>query len=109
MAPDIMPWIWSTVLVVLLLMGLLWGLRRWPMASGWPVRGAAPGLKLLSSLSLGPQQRVVAVTWHDGQAGAVYLLGVTPHQITCLQTLPPGSLADVPFTVEDAVIPVKRS
>jgi flagellar protein FliO/FliZ len=110
MAADIMPWVWSTALVVLLLLGLLWGLRRWPMSSVWKNGRSSPGLKLLSSLSLGPQQRVVAVTWHcEGQPSAVYLLGVTPHQINCLQALPPGDLVDEPLAAYSSVRPLDRA
>lgn len=55
--------------------------------------------RLLSSLSLSPQQRIVTVEVLQGQTRTRLVLGVTPQSITCLHTMP-GSDDAQPVAVD---------
>ena len=57
--------------------------------------GAAPA-RVLTAVSLGPQQRLVTVEVGTGDARSCLVLGVTAQQITCLHVLPAPSCAQTP-------------
>jgi flagellar protein FliO/FliZ len=50
--------------------------------------GSASVSRVLSSVAVGPQQRVVTVEVGPEHARSVLVLGVTAQQITCLHTIP---------------------
>ena len=82
------------VLFVAALSALPWLIRRLqqrrigllPGAAGTPSR-------VLSSVAVGPQQRVVSVEVGPAHARTVLVLGVTAQHISCLHTLPAASFA----------------
>lgn len=55
--------------------------------------------RLISSLALSPQQRVMTVEVVQGQTRIRLVLGVTPQSITCLHVMP-GDEAPTPLTAE---------
>ncbi|PXW91943.1 flagellar protein FliO/FliZ [Sphaerotilus hippei] len=92
-----MPLVWLVVIVALIPAALL--LLRRSRVGGLLVRPAqGGGPRLVASLGLGPQQRVVTIEVGEGEARRCLVLGVTPHQITALhQWQPPeASVAEPP-------------
>ena len=97
---------WTGLLWFVLVLGMipaaLWLLKRSGVAG---LRGGAqPGLaRLVGSLPLGAQQRLVTVEVGEGASRRWLVLGVTPQQISTLHTLeePPvlaaGQTPVVPF------------
>ena len=82
---------WPALLLLALMVGIAWALKwargRVPGLPGLPgVQG--PALKLLGSLSLGPQQRVVTLQVGQGDDATCLVLGVAPGSITALHQLP---------------------
>ena len=88
---------WPTLILVVLfvaaMLALPWLVRRpqhknlLPRGMGM-ARGAAPlTSQVLSSLSIGPQQRVVTVQVGEGHEAVRLVLGVTAQQIQCLHML----------------------
>ncbi len=72
---------------------LVAGLACLPFAVRWLVRKKAWGpmapdaARILSSLPLGPQQKVVTLEMGPKEARFQLVLGVTPQAITCLHTM----------------------
>ena len=82
----------SSLLWVVLFVGAIatlpWLLRRWQRSrSALPGTGG-PGSRILSSVAIGPQQRVVTVETGTARERVVLVLGVTGQQINCLHVLP---------------------
>ena len=89
------PGIGSTLIALLLVLGLIvglaWLLRRMPGFSQG-LRGGN-GLRVASSVQVGSKERVVVVTEGDKR----WLLGVTAQQISLIEILPPAPpIAAVP-------------
>ena len=82
----------QTLLVVVLFvaaMALLpWLVRRVKQRQSALGGAAAAASRVLSAVSLGPQQRLVTVEVGAGAARTCLVLGVTAQQITCLHVLP---------------------
>lgn len=79
-SPGLFGAVFALLLVLGLIVGLGWLLRRMPGSGFRP----AAGLKLVASLALGPKERVVVVEVNGQQL----LLGVTAGGISTLHTLP---------------------
>lgn len=97
---------WTGLLWFVLILGMipaaLWLLKRSGVAGGR--LGCQPGLtRLVGSLSVGAQQRVITVEVGEGAGRRWLVLGVTPQQINTLHTLdePPalasGETPSMPF------------
>ena len=90
----------QTLLVVVLFvaaMALLpWLVRRLKQRQSTLGGASAVAARVLSAVSLGPQQRLVTVEVGAGDARTCLVLGVTAQQITCLHVLPAPSSAPAP-------------
>ena len=82
----------QTLLVVVLFVAALallpWLVRRVKQRQSALGGAAAAASRVLSAVSLGPQQRLVTVEVGAGTARTCLVLGVTAQQITCLHVLP---------------------
>jgi flagellar protein FliO/FliZ len=67
---------------------LPWLVRRWQRGRSVLPGAASVGSRVLSSVAVGPQQRVVTVEAGTAQQRVVLVLGVTAAQINCLHVLP---------------------
>ena len=90
----------QTLVVVVLFVGAMaclpWLVKRLQQRHGVGAAVAGTASRVLSTVAVGPQQRVVTVeVQHEGQR-AVLVLGVTAQQIQCLHVLPAGGAALVP-------------
>ncbi|HEY9095739.1 MAG TPA: flagellar biosynthetic protein FliO [Hydrogenophaga sp.] len=74
--------------LLLAMMVVAWLLQRWRRHLPNMSRQAGPALKVMNTLSLGPQQRVVTVRVGEGERGVCLVLGVTPGGITALHQCP---------------------
>ncbi|WP_137919915.1 flagellar biosynthetic protein FliO [Hydrogenophaga sp. 2FB] len=73
---------------------LKWARRRLPGAAGHN----GPPMQLLSSLSLGPQQRVVTMQIGQGDDRVCLVLGVSPGSVNTLHQMPmPADLPNTPI------------
>ena len=90
----------QTLLVVVLFvvaMALLpWLLRRLKQRQSALSGTGAVAARVLTAISLGPQQRLVTVEVGTGDARTCLVLGVTAQQITCLHVLPAPASAQTP-------------
>ena len=90
----------QTLLVVVLFvaaMALLpWLLRRLKQRQSALDGTGAVAARVLTAISLGPQQRLVTVEVGTGEARTCLVLGVTAQQVTCLHVLPGPSSAAAP-------------
>ena len=90
----------QTLLVVVLFvtaMALLpWLLRRLKQRQSALSGNGAVAARVLTAVSLGPQQRLVTVEVGSGDARTCLVLGVTAQQITCLHVLPAPASAQTP-------------
>ncbi len=90
----------QTLLVVVLFvtaMALLpWLLRRLKQRQSALSGNGAVAARVLTAISLGPQQRLVTVEVGTGDARTCLVLGVTAQQITCLHVLPAPASAQTP-------------
>ena len=90
----------QTLLVVVLFvtaMALLpWLLRRLKQRQSALSGNGAVAARVLTAISLGPQQRLVTVEVGTGEARTCLVLGVTAQQITCLHVLPAPASAQTP-------------
>lgn len=81
-------------LFVAALAALPWLIRRLQQRQlGLMPGGAGAAGRVLSTVAVGPQQRVVTVEVGPAQQRVVLVLGVTTQQITCLHVLPASSFA----------------
>jgi flagellar protein FliO/FliZ len=79
---DMLRFAGSLVLVLALLGGLLWGLKR--MQSGVRLSGGARQLQVIEAVSVGPRQKIVLVRVGTREV----LVGVSPTQLTALGSWP---------------------
>ena len=101
----------SLFLIILFLAGLMclpWLIERLKKRYGLNLGGSSGPTRLVSTLPLGPQQRVVTVEVGPADARVWLVLGVTPQSIQCLHTLaaapdaPPAVLAPGALPAEGA-------
>ena len=85
----------SSLVWVVLFIGAIatlpWLVRRWQRGRAALPGATGAGSRILSSVALGPQQRVVTVETGTAQQRVVLVLGVTAQQIQCLHVLPAAS------------------
>lgn len=93
---DWLQYMFSFALVIGLLLGLLWALRRIQNSAALG-RKSSPRLRHIESLSVGPRQKIILIQV-DGQD---VLIGMTPHQMTALSTCPASVSAKHPTTTEE--------
>jgi len=83
---------WQSIGPLALLVGLLallpWGLRWLQRLQRGKAGGVWLSSDLISSVAVGPQQRVVTVEVGPPHARTWLVLGVTAQQVTCLQSFP---------------------
>lgn len=72
---------------------LPWLVRRIQRRQGGLASAGGVGSRVLASVALGPQQRVVTVETGGPQERVVLVLGVTAQQISCLHVLRGASFA----------------
>ncbi len=85
---DWLQYVLSFALVIALLLGLLWTLRKLQNGSHM-LRKKSQRLQAVETLSIGPRQKIVLLQV-DGQA---VLVGVTAHQMTALSPWPATAAA----------------
>ncbi len=78
---DWLQYLLSFALVIGLLLGLLWALRKLQNGQGF-IKRPHQRLQLIESLSVAPRQKIALIRL-DGQE---VLVGITPHQINLLHT-----------------------
>jgi flagellar protein FliO/FliZ len=83
------------VFIVCLIPLSLWVLKRSGYAGGL-ARPAMGGMRLVGSLPIGPQQRIVTVEVGEGAARRWLMLGVTAQQIQLLHQMAPGAAVEAP-------------
>ncbi|WP_313316149.1 flagellar biosynthetic protein FliO [Pulveribacter sp.] len=88
----------QTLLVVVLFVAALsalpWLIRRLQQRhAGLLPGGAGAASRVLSTVAVGPQQRVVTVEVGPAHQRTVLVLGVTAQQVSCLHVLPAASFA----------------
>lgn len=88
----------TLVVVVLFMAGMAclpWLVRKIQQkhAESGRLRGAAVS-RVLSSVAVGAQQRVVTLEVGPEHARSVLVLGITPQQITCLHSIPVSRAQD---------------
>ena len=87
---------WPALVLLALMVGIAWSLKwargRVPGLPGVPGQ-QGPALKVLSSLSLGPQQRVLTLQVGEGEHATCLVLGVAPGGVNALHhmALPPAA------------------
>ena len=81
------------LVLLAVLVGIAWALKWARGRVPGLVAGTGPSLRVLSSLALGPQQRVVTVEIGDGERRIGLVLGVAPGSVQTLHTLelPPAA------------------
>ena len=84
----------APALALLVIMVLIaWLLQRYRRHLPGVAAQAGPALKVMGSLALGPQQRVITVQVGEGEQRLCLVLGVSPGSITALHQMPlPDSL-----------------
>ncbi|MCZ2103929.1 MAG: flagellar biosynthetic protein FliO [Comamonadaceae bacterium] len=82
------------VLFVVVIAALPWLVRRWQHQRSGVPRAAGAGSRVLASVAVGPQQRVVTVETGTSAQRVVLVLGVTAQQVSCLHVLAGASFAD---------------
>ncbi len=90
MLQNALPAVLLLAIMVGIALALKWARGRVPGLPGLTGAGAArgPSLQLLTSLSVGPQQRVITVQVDDGQTRTCLVLGVAAGSITALHSVP---------------------
>lgn len=89
---ELLQYLLSFVLVIALLLGLLWTLKR--VQGGALLQRKHQRLQVLETLSLGPRQRLALVRVNDQEL----LIGVTAGQINALGALQARTLEANPET-----------
>ncbi len=92
--------LWFLFIIALIPLAL-WMLKRSSLG-GLGSMGAGNVTRVVSTTSLGPQQRLVTVEVGSGDARQWLVLGVTPHSITAVHTLAPQE----PVATPDARAPI---
>ncbi|OSZ67224.1 flagellar biosynthetic protein FliO [Hydrogenophaga sp. IBVHS2] len=105
MLQNALPAVLLLAIMVGIALALKWARGRVPGLPGLPGASAArgPSLQLLTSLSVGPQQRVITVQVDDGQNRTCLVLGVAAGSITALHSLP---MPATPATEAPAATPL---
>jgi flagellar protein FliO/FliZ len=85
MLQNAIPALLLLALMVGIAFALKWARARLPGVAG---QGNGPALRVLSSLSLGPQQRVVTVQVGQGDERVCLVLGVAPGGVSALHQMP---------------------
>lgn len=84
---DLVSLVGNFLLVLVLLVAVLWLLRRLQGFKGLQgLRPAARRLSVVESLSMGPRQKLALVRWDDREV----LIGLTPQGFTVLQPARPA-------------------
>lgn len=83
---DMLRFLGSMLLVLALLGGMLWGLKRLQSGALRP-GGAARQLQVVEAVSVGPRQKIALVRVGNREV----LVGVSPGQITALGHWPAGT------------------
>lgn len=82
---------WPALVLLALMVGIAWSLKwargRLPGLAGVPGQ-QGPLLKVLGSVSLGPQQRVLTLQVGEGEHATCLVLGVAPGSVNRLHELP---------------------
>jgi flagellar protein FliO/FliZ len=96
--------LWFVVVLALIPLAL-WMLKRSGMAGGLRPRAQGGLPRLVGTLAVGAQQRVVTVEVGEGEARRWLVLGVTPQQVNTLHTLeqPPALAVQEPVAAAPAV------
>lgn len=81
-----LPLLWFIAIVAMIPLAL-WLLKRSPMGAAMGAAGAPA--KVVASLPLGPNQRVLTLEVGQGDERRWLLVGVTPQSINALHTLTP--------------------
>ena len=93
----------QTLLVVVLFVGAMaclpWLVRRLQQRHGAGAAMAGTASRVLSTVAVGPQQRVVTVEVGPEHARTWLVLGVTGQTITCLHVMPATASAPASTTV----------
>lgn len=98
------------VVLLIVMVGVAWMLQRYRRHLPGVAAQRGPRLQVMSSLSLGPQQRVVTVQVGEGESGRCLVLGVAPGGVTALHSLAlSASLPDVSDASPDASAPAPGS
>ena len=90
------------VLILALIPAALWLLKRSPLGK-FSAGGAGGPVRLVATLPLAPQQRIVTVEVGSGDERRWLVLGVTPAGIHTLHTLPPQA---EPAAAAPAALPI---
>lgn len=85
-----LPLLWFIAIIAMIPLAL-WLLKRSPMGAAMGAAGAPA--KVVASLPLGPNQRVLTLEVGQGDERRWLLVGVTPQNITALHTLTPPPAA----------------
>lgn len=88
--------------LLLLMVLLAFALQRWKKHLPGIAHQAGPALKVMSSVSLGPQQRLVTVQIGQGADALCLVLGVAPGSVNTLHSMPLPALPDAPAAPEGA-------
>jgi flagellar protein FliO/FliZ len=88
--------------LLLLMVLLAFALQRWRKHLPGIAHQAGPSLKVMSSVSLGPQQRLVTVQVGQGVDALCLVLGVAPGSVNTLHSMPLPTLPDGPVAPENA-------
>ncbi|MBA4262822.1 MAG: flagellar biosynthesis protein flio [Comamonadaceae bacterium] len=88
--------------LLLLMVLLAFALQRWKKHLPGIAHQAGPALKVMSSVSLGPQQRLVTVQIGQGADALCLVLGVAPGSVNTLHSMPLPPLPDAPAAPEGA-------
>ncbi len=95
---------WPALVLLALMVGIAWALKwargRLPGLPGVPgLPGQqGPALKVLASVNLGPQQRVVTLLVGQGEHATCLVLGVAPGSVNTLHSLSLPTEAPAPAT-----------
>lgn len=84
MGSTLFPILWFVAILAMIPLAL-WLLKRTPMGGG----SANGVMRIVATLPLSPNQRLVTVEVGQGDDRRWLVLGVTSQQITCLHTMPP--------------------
>jgi flagellar protein FliO/FliZ len=84
MLQNALPAVGLLVLMVL----LAWALQHWRRHLPGVAAHAGPTLKVLNTVAIGPQQRLLSVQVGEGPYAQCLVLGVTPGSIQALHRMP---------------------
>ncbi len=87
------------IVLLIVMVGIAWLLQRYRRQLPGAAGRAGPALRVLSSLALGPQQRVVTLQIGQGADSVCLVLGVAPNGVTALHQMP---LPEDPTTPSEA-------